>query len=360
MISSIIGGAAACAGLEAAMRTIYRKRYSIPYKPRIYGDYKYREFIEKAPLPLGNRMKPGYRSRCVNLNRFGLRGSEPGEKGERKRVLVIGESEIFGVKLNREDLLWNYRLADILEKKYPGKWEVLNGGHPGYNSAQHRYLWESGLWNHVKPDLVLLRFGGNDISQAYAMAEKWKPGATWPIRFLWAMNTVQTPFQRLMLKSCVYYMGYGKKLFRRAFGDVVKSFLPENREGVREQLFESYQVFLDLAKVDDIPLAVLSDGSLEHCARTEDDRKALDALNENWRAFAEGYGDCYEQVQEEIQEHCSSQWQVSWLDLQGAVASHPCPGSLFFDGVHWNEEGHKVVADSLFKIVEEQGWWSCD
>lgn len=360
MILSIIGAAAACACLEAGTRALYKKHYSIPYKPRIYGDYRYKEFIEKAPSPLGNRMKPDYQSRCVNLNRFGLRGPQPREEGERKRVLVIGESEIFGVKLNRENLLWNYRLAEILEKHYPGKWEVLNGGHPGYNSVQHRHLWESDLWSQARPDLVLLRFGGNDMSQAYAMAEKWKPGATWPIRFLWAMNTVQTPFQRIMLNSCVYYMGYGKKLFRRAFGDVVKTFLSENQEGVRNQVLESHRAFIDLAKEDGIPLAVLSDGSLEHCARTEEDRKALDALNENWRAFVEGYGDNYEQVQEEIREHCSSQWNIPWLDLQGAVASHPSPGSLFFDGVHWNAEGHQVVADSLFKIVEEQGWWSCD
>lgn len=360
MIASVIAGALAVgAGLEAGARAVYRNRYAIPYRPRIYGDYRYREFIEKTPAPLRSRMKPGYRSRCVNVNRFGLRGPEPGAERSRRRVLVIGESDIFGVKLDREEALWSCQLQELLEAAHPGRWEVLNGGHPGYNTSQHRQLWESGLWEEVRPDLLLLRFGGNDISQAYAMQEKWKPGAGWPIKFLWAMNSVQTPAQRVLLRSCLYYMGPGKELFRRAFGDVVKPFREENWEPVRDQVLDSHKAFVDQARRDGVPVAIISDGSLEHCLRTEDDRKAMNALNENWRAFKEGYGPYYEMFQQSLKEHCSL-WDVPYLDLREAIASQALPGRLFFDGVHWNPEGQGVVAESLYRLVSGLGWWDLD
>lgn len=360
MIVPLIGGTlAALGGLEGTARLVYRNRYAIPYRPRIYGDYRYREFIEKAAAPLGSRMKTGYRSRCVTVNRFGLRGPEPEPDGSRRRVLVIGESDIFGVKLDREETLWSRQLQERLEAAHPGRWEVLNGGHPGYNTVQHRHLWESGLWDEVCPDLLLLRFGGNDLSQAYAMQDKWKPGAGWPVKFLWAMNSVQTPAQRILLHSCLYYMGPGKALFRRAFGDVVKPFREENWEPVRDQVLESHCAFIDLARRDGIPVAVLSDGSLEHCLRTDEDRMAMDALNENWRAFKEGYGPYYEMFQQTLRERCG-EWGVPFLDLREAIASSGRPGTLFFDGVHWNPKGHDVVAGILETLVDGLGWWRCD
>lgn len=356
---AIMGVLAGITALEAGARAVYRKRFAIPYRPRIYGDYRYREFIEKVPAPLGSRMKPGYHSRCVSVNRFGLRGPEPDVEGSRKRILVIGESDIFGVKLGRQEALWNYRLQELLEEVHPGEWEVLNGGHPGYNTSQHRHLWESGLWDEVRPDVLLLRFGGNDISQAYAMQDKWKPGAGWPVKFLWAMNTVQTPAQRVLLRSCLYYMGSGKKLFRRAFGDVVKPFREENWEPVRDQVLNSHKAFIDLARRDGISVAVLSDGSLENCLRTEDDRKAMNALNENWRAFKEGYGPYYEMFQKSLVDHCS-EWGVPYLDLREAMASQALPGCLFYDGVHWNPEGQRALGKILYGMVDGLGWWGVD
>ena len=358
MMELLLGGALAALALEAGARAVYRRRYSLSYRPRIYGDYRYGEFIERVAPPLSNRMRAGYRSRCVNVNRFSLRGPEPDDDGRRKRLVVIGESDIFGVKLDREASLWSVLLQQRLEETHGGRWEVLNGGHPGYNSLQHRLLWEE-LWETVRPDALLLRFGGNDISQAYAMGSRWRPGAPWPAKFLWAMNSVQTPLQRLLLQSCLYYMGPGKALFRRTFGDVVKTFREENWEGVRDEVVENHRALIDRAKGCGVPVAIVSDGSLEHCVRNDEDRRALDALNENWRAFAEGYGSYYNRFQDILRESATA-WDVPYLDLRQAICSRGRPGELFYDGVHWNGAGQEIVARSFYDMIDSLDWWGRD
>lgn len=340
--------------LEGGARIVYRNRTSLPYRPRLFGDYRYDEFVEKVPGPLENRLRAGYRSPSVTLNRFGLRGPEPCADGKRRRLVVIGESDIFGVKLGREADLWSVRLQRRLDGRESG-WEVLNGGHPGYNSVQHRLLWEE-LWDRVRPDAIILRFGGNDLSQAYAMGRRWHPGAVWPTKFLWGMNSRQRPHQRLLLRSCLYYLGPGKALYRRPFGDVVKVFLEENWEGVCDQVLASHEALLGLARREGIPLAVVSDGSLEHCVRTDEDRKALDGLNENWRAFSEGYGPYYARFQELLKEKASP-WGVPYLDLRESLVAKGSPGQFFFDGVHWNARGQAAVAAIFDETLTAWGWW---
>jgi hypothetical protein len=128
---------------------------------------------------------------------------------------------------------------------------------------------------------------------------------------------------------------------------------------VRDQVRESHRAFIDLAYWDGIPVAVLSYGSLENCIRPEDDRKAMNALNENWRAFKEGYGPYYEMFQGALADRCS-EWGVPYLDLREGMASQPLPGRLFYDGVHWNPEGQRVLGDILYGMVDGLGWWDLD
>ena len=340
---------------EGLARYAHRHSYGIPYRPRIYGDYRYKEFIEKTAAPLYNRMISCYHSTCVNINRYGLRGPEPDEIEARKRILLMGESDIFGVKLPDERSLWSVQLQEQLDKDYSDSWDVLNGGHPGYNSTQHLELWKSKLMREVFPDILLLRLGGNDLSQAYTMGKKWNPDFVWPVKFLWAMNSAQTPLQKKLLMSCLYYMCGGKELYVRAFGDVVKEFLQENKEAVLDQVIRNHISFIESARARGIKVALLAPANLEDSADNESSRKALDCLNENWRSFSEGYSPFFKETQIHIKKLCAEK-DVPYLEMGHYISSKYQLGTLFYDGVHWNARGHRIVADFLHSALLEMNW----
>jgi len=351
-------GAMVTVTAEILSRYSYRHRYGIPYRPRIYGDYRYRDFVVKDDGPLDSRLLRGYRSRCVSINRWGLRGPEPLEG--RKKLVVIGESEIFGVKLSREDMVWRKVLQNSLDRSRPGRWEVINGGHPGYSSEQHRLLWDGELIESIRPDVVLLRFGGNDLSMAYAMGRRWNRESRWPIKFLWGMNSAQTPLQIAMMHSCLYYQGKGRDFYRRAFGDVLKTFPEEKRNEALAVVMDNHRKILKIAEASGAKVAVLSAAGLEQCLRDGEDKGPLDALNENWRAFSEGYGPTLDICQDLLRDDFCSDAGIPFLDLREHLSRREDLGTLYFDGVHWNDRGHAAVAEYMEKALEDLGWLDLD
>jgi lysophospholipase L1-like esterase len=77
------------------------------------------------------------------------------------RIAIFGDSSSFGLNLPYQEIYHQYLLRE-LEKKYPDKkFEVINFGVPGYSSKQGLvtfYKWAS----RIKPDLAILNFGAND------------------------------------------------------------------------------------------------------------------------------------------------------------------------------------------------------
>ena len=95
-----------------------------------------------------------------------------------KNVATAQAAALEGVKAVKERIL--------ADKGHP-EWEVINAGNPTSNSYQHRLLWEQEL-SRTRPDILLIEIGGNDVSQAWMMDSRWKPGTTWPWRFIMALE----------------------------------------------------------------------------------------------------------------------------------------------------------------------------
>lgn len=96
----------------------------------------------------------------INVNSYGLRDREhdlepaPGVH----RVLILGDSFVFGVGLNNGE-----RFSDLLDRSLPDDVEVINAGVPGWGNDQEMLFYESEL-RRLKPDLVVLTFlGQNDV-----------------------------------------------------------------------------------------------------------------------------------------------------------------------------------------------------
>jgi len=80
------------------------------------------------------------------------------------RILFVGDSCTFGFGLSYTDGFVN-RVEASLNARFPQvSWECINAGVPGYSLFQGwRYLETRGF--KLEPDLVVLNFGWNDMSQ---------------------------------------------------------------------------------------------------------------------------------------------------------------------------------------------------
>ncbi|MDP3937811.1 MAG: SGNH/GDSL hydrolase family protein [Deltaproteobacteria bacterium] len=130
-----------------------------------------------APSDLIWSLKPGYdeiitripwvegetRTYRVHVNALGFRGDEiaPEKKFGALRVVCLGDSIIFGDKLDGGDTI-SVRMAEILAARSPGRpVELINAGVPGYSSRQGLALWRQRI-GILKPDVVIIAFGFND------------------------------------------------------------------------------------------------------------------------------------------------------------------------------------------------------
>lgn len=99
----------------------------------------------------------------LSTNALGLRGPEIGVKGQRTRILAIGDSTTFGLGVNDAET-WPAQLQRLLDEQAISI-EVINAGMPGASAVQGlAYLIREGL--ALEPDVVIVTFGFNDASPA--------------------------------------------------------------------------------------------------------------------------------------------------------------------------------------------------
>lgn len=130
------------------------------------------------PRAQGRVFLGGPEEGLVRLNSLGLRGREierhkaPG----RRRVLVLGDSFVFGVGVN-EPSAFSSRLEALLDAGAPGRYEVVNMGVSGYSTDQ-QYLLFRELGASLQPDIVILVACDNDFEgnlQDFAYLAYYKP-----------------------------------------------------------------------------------------------------------------------------------------------------------------------------------------
>lgn len=130
-----------------------------------------------TPDPLGRNpyvLRPGtHRGRgsaSFHVNRLGFRGPETSrEKGDRFRIVALGESTTFDVTLLPEERPWPEllaaRIADALECDRPV--EVVNAGVPGWTLANQVMRFADDI-TPLAPDLVVSYHGFNGFHFLFA------------------------------------------------------------------------------------------------------------------------------------------------------------------------------------------------
>ena len=341
---------------EVGARGYHRFHFLMPFKAKIIAEYPYTRFVEKAEPPLFFRFKKGFHSDKININRFGLRGKEPAADGTKKRMLVLGESDYFGPKLNRETDMWNVRLEKILGAKGHSQWEILTGGNPGYNTVQHRAFWDREL-NRVHPDILLLRIGGfNDISQAFVMGSKWEPGAPWPFEFILKLERKRPWWQGLLGRSAVFFF-----LRRHLAEQKADAFKPVDDkfqwEACKENAFSNQRALIEDAMARGIKVALVSWAPSYEVDMHPENRQRIAALQSNWQSFIKGWAPFQFEYFQKLSGEFAPKMGVPYIDLTRCFWDHPRRFELYLDLVHFNADGYKVLAESLYAEIERLGWW---
>jgi hypothetical protein len=110
----------------------------------------------------------------VRVGKGGLRSWEGGPKAaDTFRILVLGDSQAFGFGVG-DDQTFAAQLERLLAERHPGvSIEVINGGIPGYGTAdQVAFLRARGA--EIDPDLIVLQFlSVNDLKENRYPATTW-------------------------------------------------------------------------------------------------------------------------------------------------------------------------------------------
>lgn len=104
---------------------------------------------------------------CPAANSLGMRDFEYPPKSEKKRILFLGDSVVYGSGVKFEETLPK-QLEAILNAPPAemGPVEVLNAGMPGYNSVQEERYFEI-IAGKIAPDIVILGYSLNDNNTLY-------------------------------------------------------------------------------------------------------------------------------------------------------------------------------------------------
>jgi len=145
---------------EALFRIIPFER--VKYEIR-YGHFSgnlVSRFLEYDPvLTFRNRRSASFPDAGVRINSLGLRGDEVSivKPVGKLRVLCLGDSCTFG-GLHPYPAI----LQSLLDRRAPGRFEILNAGVIGYTSL-HGLEWLERDLASLRPDVVTLYFGWNDM-----------------------------------------------------------------------------------------------------------------------------------------------------------------------------------------------------
>ena len=115
----------------------------------LYTPIPNQEYVEKISLTHSR------------INNFGLRGGPADLKGGKQIVLCLGDSVTYGYGVDDQHT-YPAELQKALDREYPGRFTVLNGGVDGYPAPFARqkflYLWDQG----IHPDVVVVGYSFNE------------------------------------------------------------------------------------------------------------------------------------------------------------------------------------------------------
>jgi lysophospholipase L1-like esterase len=316
-------------------------------RPGIAGDFGLWVYDETkgwfhAPSSKAESFFGGPDRGSVRINQLGLRGAEVEPKRPGLfRVLVFGDSYVFGVGVDEENVVTT-ELQRLLEPLLPSGVEVVNLGVSGYSTDQEYILWKE-LGRSLEPDLLILVVCDNDYegnTESFAWRRYYKP--YFEVDDAWNLTLRNVPVPELSrTQRAKLWLGQESNLW--SFAASRKSERP------------AVQAFLDSLQVD-----------VSRAPRNP--HRTMRAILKAWagEARAAGSGFLVTSTGRRAEDPSLFLALAEFLEREGidhldmfpilhqARIHEPDRLWDFPNDTHWNRDAHALVARSLFDVVRER------
>ena len=314
----------------------------------------------------GYRLNPNARVRFttsefdteIRINGSGVRDDEeigPKPPNER-RIVLLGDSLVLAVQVP-----FSQTFGELLERRLnadrsPYRYRVINAGVQGYGPVEELHFFES-IAATLQPDLVIeTLFVGNDAEEASRTGSRLKTGGAAPP--LDVKDTVATQFRRLVRRSMVLQLLRLRVVSATArFHGLLaapepplQSYAASPAPRIAEGLAITRQCVRDIAAV----------------AASQGASTAIALMPARFQVDDADYGRLKEAVTAaggELQRDAASQrfdaalaeLPLPRVDLLPALRrALPGPDLFFQETVHLTPRGHEIVAEALYRFIEER------
>jgi lysophospholipase L1-like esterase len=161
----LLGGiVVALAGFALLFELGLRSKLGAPWAERL-PTLRVRPDPHCGYRPVPGDVHYGYRQ-LTKLNNLGLRGPDVEDKKQGEhRIVVVGDSIVFGIGLSDDDLLTTVLEQELNRREPCGRFRAVNLGVRGFALNQQLALFEV-LAGDLKPDHVIVVFGLHSFSRA--------------------------------------------------------------------------------------------------------------------------------------------------------------------------------------------------
>ena len=314
----------------------------------------------------GYRLNPNARVRFttsefdteIRINGSGVRDDEeigPKPPNER-RIVLLGDSLVLSVQVP-----FSQTFGELLERRLnadpsPYRYRVINAGVQGYGPVEELHFFES-MAATLQPDLVIETiFVGNDAEEASRTGSRLKAGGAAPP--LAVKDTVATQFRRLVRRSMVLQLLRLRVVSATArFHGLLaapepplQSYAASPAPRIAEGLAITRQCVRDIAAV------AASEGASTAIAlmpaRFQVDDADYGRLKE---AVTAAGGELLRDAASQRFDAALAELPLPRVDLLPALRrALPGPDLFFQETVHLTPRGHEIVAEALYRFIEEQ------
>ncbi len=176
----------------------------------------------------------------VRTNSAGMRNAEVtyAKPAGLLRIACLGDSSTFGFNVEADDA-YPHQLQELLDADYPGRFQVLNFGVPGYASLQGvEHLKHSVLDFH--PDVVTFAFGTNDrfwhgpasLSERLRASQSWSGTVSFELRRILNLSATYRALRMLLFHAGALHLDATQPTEQKAGGVVTAVQLEEMENAI--------------------------------------------------------------------------------------------------------------------------------
>ncbi len=230
--------------------------------------------------------------------------------------MVLGDSSAFGHFVENDET-FGAVLVKMLRFKHPGRnIRFINAAVIGYTTYQGITFMKERGWNY-SPDLIIVSFNDDPQLEWKEDLERVPTRAILPIFRVLYKSNIYLSIKKHLLNS---RLEKDPSFARQPMNNQMKNRVPP------EQMKANLEYLMDEAKKRNTQIIVISMPLQSSSPGIEIYRKVMEELSKD-----RGY---------------------PFLDLLHTWQKYP-PHEVFLDVMHPSVKGHKVIAEDLFKIIED-------